>query len=142
MQIVNYTNLGRWAWALYACSLAMIIYTLAGEYVDLPGVHAVKGAHCWIEFPGFSFEPSELMKVSFVMLLARYLRFRSNYRSLPGLLPPFALALAPMILILKQPDLGVAALFIPTLLAMLFRRRAPRFATWRRSWGWAWRWCR
>jgi len=54
------------------------------------------------------------------MALARYLRFRSNYRTLTGLLPPFALALFPVMLILKQPDLGMAALFIPTLLAMLF----------------------
>jgi cell division protein FtsW (lipid II flippase) len=120
VQLMNYTNLGRWAWGMYLLSLAMIVYTLAGAYVLLPGVQAHKGANCWIEFPGFSFEPSELMKVSFVMLLARYLRFRSNYRTLPGLLPPFALAIVPMLLILKQPDLGVAALFIPTLLAMLF----------------------
>ncbi|MDP9173385.1 MAG: FtsW/RodA/SpoVE family cell cycle protein [Planctomycetota bacterium] len=120
VQAVNYMNLGRWAWALYGLSLLLIIYTLVGAYVSLPFIHQINGAHCWISFPGFSFEPSELMKVSFVMLMARYLRFRSNYRSLPGLLPPFALALAPMLLILKQPDLGVAALFIPTLLVMLF----------------------
>ena len=38
-----------------------------------------------------------------------------------GLLRPFAIALVPAVaLILKQPDLGVAALFVPTLLAMLF----------------------
>jgi cell division protein FtsW (lipid II flippase) len=36
------------------------------------------------------------------------------------MLPPFALALIPVALILKQPDLGVAALFIPTLFVMLF----------------------
>jgi cell division protein FtsW (lipid II flippase) len=60
------------------------------------------------------------MKISFVLLLARYLRYRSNYRALPGLLPPFALALAPLVLILKQPDLGMAMLFLPVLFAMLF----------------------
>jgi cell division protein FtsW (lipid II flippase) len=60
------------------------------------------------------------MKVGFILVLARYLRFRSNYRTFKGLLPPFALALAPLVLILKQPDLGTALVFIPILFAMLF----------------------
>ncbi len=127
VQGVNYTILGRWAWALYLISLLLILYTVLGGMAEtianrpiLPGVHARNGASCWIAFGSFSFEPSELMKVSFVMVLARYLRFRKNYRTLPGLMAPFALALIPMLLILKQPDLGVAALFIPVLLAMLF----------------------
>ena len=37
-----------------------------------------------------------------------------------GLVPPFALAVVPVVLILKQPDLGMAMLFLPILLAMLF----------------------
>ncbi|HRK32245.1 MAG TPA: FtsW/RodA/SpoVE family cell cycle protein, partial [Tepidisphaeraceae bacterium] len=39
---------------------------------------------------------------------------------LPGLLPPFALCFFPVAMILKQPDLGTALIFIPTLFAMLF----------------------
>ena len=120
VQTVHYLILGRWAWGLYIVSLALVTYTVVGRYVQVPGVHTIKGASCWITFPGFSFEPSELMKVAFVMVLARYLRFRSNYRTLSGLIPPFALTLVPVILILRQPDYGVALLFIPALLAMLF----------------------
>ena len=52
--------------------------------------------------------------------MARYLRFRNNYRTLRGLLPPFGLALLPLVLILKQPDLGTALVFIPALFVMLF----------------------
>jgi cell division protein FtsW (lipid II flippase) len=125
VQAINYVNLGRWAWGLYILSVLMIIYTLLGAAAEkhhhaLPGVHAINKVHCWITFGGYSFEPSELMKISYVMVLARYLRFRSNYRTLPGLLPPLALTLLPMALILKQPALGVATLFVPTLMAMLF----------------------
>jgi rod shape determining protein RodA len=67
-----------------------------------------------------SIEPGELMKLAFVMVLARYLRFRSNYRTMRGLLAPFAVALVPVAMILKQPDMGMASLFVPTLFAMLF----------------------
>ena len=116
IQMVPYTAIGRYAWGFYLLSLLLVLYTIA----KLPGVVTVNGASAWISFHGKSFEPSELMKFSFVMALARYLRFRSNYRTLTGLLPPFLLALTPVVLILKQPDLGIAALFIPTLLAMLF----------------------
>ncbi len=121
VQEVHYMVLGRWAWGLYIVSLLLVAYTVVSLHVTVPGVHMIKGASCWITFPGgFQLEPSELMKVSFVMVLARYLRFRSNYRTLAGLLGPFALMLVPVMLILIQPDFGVASLFVPTLFAMLF----------------------
>jgi rod shape determining protein RodA len=120
VQAVNYTILGRYAWGFYFFSILMVLYTVAGSRVPLPGVQKVNGAYAWINLGFCSVEPSELMKISFVMALARYLRFRSSFRRLSGLMPPFALALIPVALILKQPDLGMAALFFPTLLAMLF----------------------
>ena len=77
-------------------------------------------SECPIDFGVIRFQPSELTKIAFVMVLARYLRFRSNYRTVTGLLAPFGLALVPIALILKQPDLGTALTFIPALFAMLF----------------------
>lgn len=126
LQTVNYLNVGRYAWPLYILSLILIGYTLLGAFAEkhghsIPGVHSIHGACCWITFPGgVSFEPSELMKISFILVLARYLRFRDNYRTIAGLLPPFLLTLVPAVLILMQPDLGVAALFVPTLFTLLF----------------------
>jgi rod shape determining protein RodA len=120
VQAVSYTMIGRYAWGLYALSLMLVFYTVLGSKIHLPGVENSNGAYAWIRCGRISLEPSELMKISFVMALARYLRFRVSFRTLPGLLPPFALAAAPVVMILGQPDLGVAALFFPTLLAMLF----------------------
>ena len=92
----------------------------ADDCVAVPGIRRVNGAFAWIFFGPASLQPAELMKIAFVMVLARYLRFRSNYRTIYGLLPPFALALVPLALILKQPDLGTALIFIPALFVMLF----------------------
>ncbi len=124
-QAVDYRIIGRFVWPFYVASLGLVLYTLLGGVAEthghpLPFVHGTKGVYCWINLGPISLEPSELAKVAFVLVLARYLRYRSNYRTLGGLLPPFGLALLPAVLILKQPDLGVAALFVPTLLAMLF----------------------
>jgi cell division protein FtsW (lipid II flippase) len=121
-QAVNYQVIGRYSWGFYIASLLLTLYTI------LPGmprsgfgsVPAINGAQAWIDFGPLHLEPAELLRLSFCMVLARYLRFRSNYRTLAGLVPPFALALVPFVLILKQPALGMALLFIPTLFAMLF----------------------
>ena len=65
-------------------------------------------------------QPAELTKIAFALVLARYLRFRSNYRTAFGLLAPMALAVAPILLILQQQDVGTCLTFIPALFAVLF----------------------
>jgi cell division protein FtsW (lipid II flippase) len=119
-QAVNYQKIGRLAWPFYCFSLLLILYTVIGGALHLPGVPYRNGAYNWIVAGPISLQPAELMKIAFVLLLARYLRFRSNYRTITGLLAPFALALVPIGLILKQPDFGTALIFIPALFAMLF----------------------
>ncbi|HXE53194.1 MAG TPA: FtsW/RodA/SpoVE family cell cycle protein, partial [Tepidisphaeraceae bacterium] len=83
-QAVNYQKIGKWSWPFYIFSLLLIIYTLVGQKLGghLPFVHETKGAWAWINLGPFSLEPAELMKIAFIMVLARYLRFRSNYRTI------------------------------------------------------------
>jgi rod shape determining protein RodA len=77
------------------------------------------GARSWIDLKFASFQPSELAKIAFVIAISRYLRFRENYRTLRGLLVPFVIMLVPVVLILKEPDLGTALLFAPALFVVL-----------------------
>src|SRR5712671_232665 len=121
-QAVNYLEIGRYSWFLYIVSLLLVVYTLVPGVPTsgFASVRTINGARAWIDLKLMHMEPAELMKLAFCMVLARYLRFRSNYRDLGGLLPPFALALVPFLLILMQPALGMALLFIPALFAMLF----------------------
>lgn len=69
---------------------------------------------------GMRLQPSELMKVALILALARYLMYRSRSIGWSGLVVPFAMTGAPMILIILQPDLGTALLFPPILIGMLF----------------------
>jgi rod shape determining protein RodA len=119
-QAVNYQALGRFAWVFYGLSLGLILYTVVGTVISVPGVRKTNGASAWIYFGSSSFQPAELMKLGFILVMARYLRFRSNYRSVRGLIPPFLIAGVPIVAILKQPDLGTVLVFIPILFAMLF----------------------
>jgi cell division protein FtsW (lipid II flippase) len=109
----------RWtAWPLMALSLALLLF------LHLPGVPTsivkpVNGARSWINLGVFTLQPSEVAKIAFVLVVASYLRFRRSHRTVKGLIPLAIMALIPMALIMKQPDLGSATLFIPTLVAML-----------------------
>lgn len=112
----------RWIGHMAYPVMAVSILLLA--FVIMPGVPRSivpvrNGSTAWINLGFMSFQPSEMAKVGFVLALAWYLRYRENHRSLFGLLVPFAIMFVPVVLILKEPDLGSALLFAPTLFVML-----------------------
>ncbi len=115
----NYRVLGRLSYPAFGVSLLL----LAAVYLFPP----VNGAQRWIRLGPIGVQPSEFAKLAFVLGLARYLMYRRSYRELPGLLVPLAIVVVPVLLILKEPDLGTALVFFPVLLMMLFAAvRAPR----------------
>jgi rod shape determining protein RodA len=113
----HYQMLGRIAWAFYGFTLFLLVAVFfAPEWAF---------THRWFTLPGgVLFQPSELAKISFVLVLAWYLRHRKDIRTLGGLVVPFILALIPALLILEEPDLGTALLFPTVLYAMLVAARA------------------
>jgi rod shape determining protein RodA len=121
MQILGYRRIGRWAYVLFGLTLVLLTLLVVAQRVSLaPFIEPRRDAYRWIALGPVSFQVSEYTKVVYVLALAAYLRFRTNYRALRGLLPPFILTLVPMALILKEPDLGTSILLPPTLMAMLF----------------------
>lgn len=118
---LSYQRIGRYAFAIYWIVIGMLGLLLADRYViDMPFIPEIRNTHRWIKLGEFTLQPSELMKLALVLALARYLRFRTSYRTWRGLVPPFLLTLLPMALILKQPDLGTLLMLLPVLFAMLF----------------------
>ena len=80
----------------------------------------------WIQIGSFRAQPSEIMKVIMVIVLAGYLRYGRSYREMSGLVRPILLTMIPIALIFKQPDLGTAVLLLPVLLVMLYVAGARR----------------
>lgn len=99
-------------------ALGLLVFLLL-PFVPESLVAPRNGARRWISLGVTDFQPSELAKIIYVLAVARYLRFRKNHRRLLGLIPPALITFIPMGLILVEPDLGTAALFIPALFAML-----------------------
>ena len=122
--VPSYVRLARYSYHLYGVSLALLAVLAVMRRFDLvlPDIiYPTNHAYSWIAIPGvMKFQPSELTKIAFIMALAYYLRYRKNYRTFKGLLMPFLMALVPTALVLYQPDLGTAMMFLPVLFLMLF----------------------
>lgn len=98
--------------------LALLVFVLI-PFVPEILVRPRNGARRWINIFITDLQPSELAKIAYVLVLASYLRLRPSYRTLLGLLLPLALTFLPLGLILIEPDLGTAMLFLPTFFAMV-----------------------
>ena len=116
--VPNYRRVGPYAIVLYAAMLCLLVFLLI-PFVPSSIVRARGGARAWIDLGPLDLQPSELMKVAYILLLAWYLRYKKNHRTLKGLLWPAAITAVPMGLIMLQPDLGTAVLFIPALFFVL-----------------------
>lgn len=123
---IPYQKIARYAYPLFGLMLLLLVLLAAVRVLHLSVsiIPVVRGSARWIRLGSasiyFQLQPSEFMKVAFILALARYLRYRDNFRTLVGLMPPFLLTLLPMGLILMQPDLGTVLLMLPVLFAMLF----------------------
>jgi len=107
------------AYPAFAVMLVLLIILLL-PFMPQSIVPVRNGARRWFDLQiGMLFQPSELMKIAYVTALAHYLRYRRNYRTIPGLLAPLLITFLPMGLILVEPDLGTATIFLPVLFAML-----------------------
>ena len=107
--VVDYHTVGRYAYVLYAVSLLLLLLVMA---IGRTGM----GAQRWLAIGPFAFQPSELAKLSVTLALARYFAEdpkRGGY-DLRDLAIPGVMVLIPLLLVLKQPDLGTALMLLLT----------------------------
>ena len=112
---VNYRHILEHAYLLYLVGLGLLVAVLF-----LGVTNNVIHARRWLSVGLFRVQPSEIMKILLILALARYLMYRDTYRRFVGLFGPFALAIAPMLLIAREPDLGTALVLLPIVFAMLY----------------------
>jgi rod shape determining protein RodA len=122
LSLLDYRQLRLIAWPLFGVCLILLLA------VKFYGIQA-GGATRWLPLGPFRFQPSELAKISLVLVLSLWLSRHPAPKGLDflDLLVPLALIGVPFALILKQPDMGTALHIILTaaplfLLARLRRR--------------------
>ncbi len=103
ISLINIKIIYRYAYLIFILGLILLFS------VELIGVFG-KGATRWINIFGFSLQPSEIVKISIVLALARFyndLKFE-KIKSILHLFFPFIILFLPFLLIVSQPDLGTA----------------------------------
>lgn len=108
---LDYRTLERLAYLLYFFLLIVLLGLLTARQVA--------GVKRWIELGFFNLQPSELMKITLVITLASFLKYRHDQASLRGFIKPFLWTAGPMLLVIAQPDLGTSLMLPPILLALL-----------------------
>jgi len=103
--LVDIRLVARLSWPVYGVSVALLALVLRMGHVG-------KGAQRWIELGGLQLQPSELTKIGIVMALAAWFH-RASWERMGNplfLVPPAVMVLVPVGLILKEPNLGTAAI--------------------------------
>ncbi len=103
---------------IYALGLLLLVLTLLVG----TGAGSAASSKSWLQIGGTRIgQPVELAKLAMILLLARYLSsLREPPASLRQLVVPGMIAAVPFLLVLRQPDLGSAIVFVGILFAMLF----------------------
>jgi rod shape determining protein RodA len=113
VRLIDWLSLPAYALTLFLLALTLVIGTGAGT---------AAGTRSWLTIAGVRLgQPAELAKITVVLMLARVLAARKEPpRSLLELWQPALIVGVPWLLIMAQPDLGTAIVFIGIFFAMLY----------------------
>lgn len=110
----------RLSWPAYWAGFLLLLV------VEIMG-HVGMGAQRWIDLGIIKLQPSELMKIAVIMVLARYFHSATleDMKRLSFLIVPAGLVLLPVGLVMLQPDLGTALMIGMASTAVFFIAGAP-----------------
>src|ERR671925_466863 len=107
----------RWIrWGALPMYLAGIVFLVLTKIIGTK----VYGARSWLHLGPINFQPAQLAVIAGIMVLALFLSQFKQMHPMLRLLVCGAIAGAPCLLILMQPDLGEVIIWVPVLLALLF----------------------
>ncbi len=107
--IPDYHSVGRYAYVLYVASILLLLLVMV---IGRTGM----GAQRWLALGPFAFQPSELAKLAVTLALVRYFAEypMRNGLGLRDMGVPAIMVVIPLVLVLKQPDLGTALMLLLT----------------------------
>lgn len=110
-------------------NFAYVIYTFSTFALIIVSIMGTLrlGAQRWINLYFFTFQPSEIMKLALILVLARYYSLLSyqEIKTVKKHLLPLLFIMVPVFLVLKQPDLGTAGVLFAVGIAMVFLSGFP-----------------
>lgn len=116
VSFINYHLYFDLCFPLYGLNILLLFFVFFFGKTSL-------GAQRWLAIGGFTFQPSELSKITTIFLLARLFSSPGRKVFVRGFIFPLILVLINVLLIFKQPDLGTALVLILLFLMMGFSSR-------------------
>ncbi|MCF6092712.1 rod shape-determining protein RodA [Microaerobacter geothermalis] len=120
--LFDYHFIGTYSYIFYGIGVILLIAILIKGTIT-------NGAQSWFDFGYFKVQPSEFMKIFIILTLARYFSQKEEkeekIESFYQLIPAFLLLGVPLGLILLQPDLGTALVFVGIFLSILIAVGIP-----------------
>lgn len=114
----DYRRIGKLIWLIYGATMVLLVAVLFTEEKN--------GASSWFDFGFVSFQPSEFAKLVTILTLAYYLASKQDrieeYKTFFGC---FAITALPLGLILLEPDLGTALVFLAIIMGMMLIAGIP-----------------
>jgi rod shape determining protein RodA len=116
----NYLHLRDYSLVIYLVFLGILLITLLVGRV-------INEARSWLGIGIFGIQPSEFTKIATILFLGNFLvRTGARIRELPYFLLAFLICLGPIALILLQPDMGTALVYIPIFISMVWMAGTKR----------------
>lgn len=116
----DYSVLKNYWTKLYIAAMVLLIAVL------IFGVER-GGAKGWFAIGSFTLQPAEFCKILLILSYAQFLSGRrENLQTIQDLIPCFLFMVPPVLLLLVQPDLGSAMVYIFVMVGMLFMAGANR----------------
>ncbi len=106
--ILSFVQIRFWHKTSYLIYFVFFLLLLAVKYFGLTS----SGSQRWLNLYFMNLQPSELMKVGLILFLAKYYHRVSidNINSIKYLFLPIIVLIAPVLLVIMQPDLGTSIL--------------------------------
>ena len=118
MLVISYFNIKLWHYGSYFFYLLIILLLI---WVSIFGIK-VSGSKRWMDLYVIVLQPSELMKISIILCLAKYYHRTSieKVNTFSSILIALTMITLPVILVLSQPDLGTSILIASSGLVILW----------------------
>ncbi|TSC92349.1 MAG: Uncharacterized protein CEN89_743 [Candidatus Berkelbacteria bacterium Licking1014_7] len=116
---VDYRWLKGVGWWLFSLGLVILVLVMFFGQTNF-------GAKRWIDFKILQFQPSEIVKIIFIIMLAKFLSERDNFR-FKHLIYLLAILILPVMLIISQPDFGTSTVYFAIFLGLMFISKIPQY---------------
>lgn len=115
VSLIDYHFFNRYAYFIYALTILLLV---AVFFIG----RSANGSQRWIHVGFFNIQPSEIVKISVVLALARYFQDHQEKRTMGtwDLIIPMLISIPPFILVLKQPDLGTGLIVLMAAVLMIW----------------------